>query len=698
MRSALLALAVLAIAAPAAGAATITVTTKADPVTPVCPSASTCSLRGAAAAAADGDVIVLGAGTYALTQGELVLDHGVTIRGAGRSATTIDASGVAASHHVIRVRGVVTHNVTFRGLAITGGALDTTGDNNGGGGIAYNDQQEPLYLHDVRVYGNTVVVANASNAGGGGIRSEGSVYMTDTVVEGNTVTITDGRMMDGGGGVYLSPGSGHADLVMANSIVRQNTATVAAIAPSGINECEVPIPDTTCPSNHGGGGVYVGREDLAMTDSAIRGNTLTVTNAFAESGGGGAFVEAGDATVVRSSISGNTASVATTTDATRPASNEGGGALYLNGHDIVLDGATIAGNALTVTGGTTTSDQDATNGGGGIYQFGNRIVITGSTVSGNTATVPASIRSGGGGLYDNGNAETVLNSTFQGNRAVVGPDSETDPGYLESNGGGAIFLVGVGAGVQLSYVTIAGNSAPSAAGGGILSYTNASATWPLVGNSIVAGNTSAIAASGNCWSTQDAQITSLGWNIADDAANSCDFTAEGDRIADPLLGPLASNGGQARTMALRAGSPAIDGADPATCGTPSGAANRVDERGAARPGAATDACDVGAYELETPVAQTMRAIGLGRTSATLTGTACNGDAKAGSAWFQYGRTRSYTRRTPRTPLKALACDVAVARGLTGLAPGRYHYRLVVRNAVGTARGADRVLVVPQRRG
>jgi hypothetical protein len=33
-------------------------------------------------------------------------------------------------------------------------------------------------------------------------------------------------------------------------------------------------------------------------------------------------------------------------------------------------------------------------------------------------------------------------------------------------------------------------------------------------------------------------------------------------IIDPLLGPLADNGGPARTHALRSGSPAIDAGDP----------------------------------------------------------------------------------------------------------------------------------------
>lgn len=54
-------------------------------------------------------------------------------------------------------------------------------------------------------------------------------------------------------------------------------------------------------------------------------------------------------------------------------------------------------------------------------------------------------------------------------------------------------------------------------------------------------------------------------------------------ISDPLLSPLADNGGYTKTMALQAGSPAIN----AGSGCPT-----TDQRGATRVGV----CDIGAYE------------------------------------------------------------------------------------------------------
>ena len=58
---------------------------------------------------------------------------------------------------------------------------------------------------------------------------------------------------------------------------------------------------------------------------------------------------------------------------------------------------------------------------------------------------------------------------------------------------------------------------------------------------------------------------------------------------DPLLLPLADNGGSTHTMALGDGSPAIDAGDDAAC-------EATDQRGLSRPQGTH--CDIGAYELE----------------------------------------------------------------------------------------------------
>jgi hypothetical protein len=85
-------------------------------------------------------------------------------------------------------------------------------------------------------------------------------------------------------------------------------------------------------------------------------------------------------------------------------------------------------------------------------------------------------------------------------------------------------------------------------------------------------------------------LGSNGHNLATDG--TCNLVAAGDQAnTDPVLGPLADNGGPTRTHALLPGSPAIDAADPGQCPV-------ADQRGIARPQGPS--CDVGAFEREQP--------------------------------------------------------------------------------------------------
>jgi hypothetical protein len=100
-------------------------------------------------------------------------------------------------------------------------------------------------------------------------------------------------------------------------------------------------------------------------------------------------------------------------------------------------------------------------------------------------------------------------------------------------------------------------------------------------NSIVANSTGA-----NC----GGNIVNGGNNI--DSGTTCGWGAANGSLSNtaPLLGPLANNGGPTATMALIAGSPAIDGV---TFSAPNGAP-ATDQRGVARPQGVR--YDIGAYE------------------------------------------------------------------------------------------------------
>jgi hypothetical protein len=97
-------------------------------------------------------------------------------------------------------------------------------------------------------------------------------------------------------------------------------------------------------------------------------------------------------------------------------------------------------------------------------------------------------------------------------------------------------------------------------------------------NTIISGN------GYNCFWSPVASLHVSGVNLSEDCRN---FTE-----SDPLLGPLADNGGPTETHALLPGSPAVDAA--LTNCLPE------DQRGVERPLGAS--CDVGAYELDPALA------------------------------------------------------------------------------------------------
>ena len=156
--------------------------------------------------------------------------------------------------------------------------------------------------------------------------------------------------------------------------------------------------------------------------------------------------------------------------------------------------------------------------------------VTNCTLSGNSA-------GSGGGMYNIGTSPTVTNCTFSGNNA--------------SSGGGMYNVTG-------SEPTMTNCIFWDASGGEIL---NSDSSSPDISFCIVANE----------------DVGTVG--------------ASADIIsADPLLGPLAWNGGPTRTHALLPGSPAIDAASPDV-------APDFDQRGMARPQGAS--FDIGAYEFSS---------------------------------------------------------------------------------------------------
>jgi hypothetical protein len=123
-------------------------------------------------------------------------------------------------------------------------------------------------------------------------------------------------------------------------------------------------------------------------------------------------------------------------------------------------------------------------------------------------------------------------------------------------------------------------------------------------NTIIAGNTAANGLGDTTGAPTpgpnvDGSVTSNGHNLLGVATDATGFTGTGDQTgANPMLAALADNGGPTQTMALTAGSPAID------AGVAAGAS--FDQRGRPRtfddPGvvnaATSDGTDIGAFELQ----------------------------------------------------------------------------------------------------
>jgi CSLREA domain-containing protein len=280
-------------------------------------------------------------------------------------------------------------------------------------------------------------------------------------------------------------------------------------------------------------------------------NNLTIQGGIANLDNGGGLLNEGTATLNNCVIGGNSApsgdgggiyndnvmTISGCTIAENSASSGDGGGVYDNGISITITNTWIAANA------TPNGD------GAGFYFNGIGATISQSTVSGNSAS-----GGDGGGIYVNGNTFTLTNCTVTGNDSVDG---------------GGIFIGGNTA--NLTAVTIASNTATNLGGG----LENLSA--PQLQGVIVANNTG-----GNC----DGNVTDGGTNLQF-PGTTCGLSITS---ADPLLGALADNGGPTQTMALGAGSPAID-ANTESCPPPA-----IDQRGVARPQG--PACDIGAFELQ----------------------------------------------------------------------------------------------------
>lgn len=255
----------------------------------------------------------------------------------------------------------------------------------------------------------------------------------------------------------------------------------------------------------------------------------------------------------------------------------------------------VATSGLTLTGGAAT--QPGSLRGGAIHSR-EQLTLSGMVIAGNTATLE------GGGVYIRAFSPDALrleDSTFVGNQAeaggglAIGSNSfghveivnSTLSGNQSTLPGSGILSVGGSLFVRLT--TVAENEVTGGAGGAIARTGEAM----LLENSIVGNNTDA-GGTPDLTGPVQARFSLI------EHPTGAELTDEGGNLlgVDPMLGPLADNGGPTLTHALLAGSPAIDMGDPNFDATAFDPPLFTDQRGAPYVRVAGGRVDIGAFELQ----------------------------------------------------------------------------------------------------
>ncbi len=351
-----------------------------------------------------------------------------------------------------------------------------------------------------------------------------------------------------------------------------------------------------------GGGIY-NDGGLVLRDSVLTGNF-----GF---GKGGAIYNTGTLLITSSIISMNNLD-----SAPGCCNNFAGGIYNAANASLLLQGSELTGNSIS--GGISHRGY-----GGGLANFGNAVVI-GTTISDNHAISYGGWGGAGGGIFNSGELHvdssliaqnetlgdfyalgggicngldpwesnpifpggivTIVSSTITDNVASARGD---DPLFGEALGGG--INTENGGSVTLVHSTVADNFSdgeqPQTAGrGGGIAITNSSLQ---IRNTILANN--AAKSSG-----QDitGTLASSGYNIFENSSGGSGYSSTDLLDVNPLLGPLADNGGPTLTKALLPGSPAIDAGDNTD-------APEWDQRGPGFPRIVNGTIDIGAFEVQS---------------------------------------------------------------------------------------------------
>jgi CSLREA domain-containing protein len=460
----------------------------------------------------------------------------------------------------LRQAGALPREPTVLGIAYT---VDSTGDGHNVGPVTQcNDGTGHCTLR-------AAIEAANGHAGDDGIFFNIPIAGNNCDASGNCTIHLGTALQDLSDNVAIS-GPGMDKLI----VIRNSTSSFRIFnvtAPGVVSLSGMTITNGSAPTNGTGGGI---NQTSAGTVNVI--NCTVSSNQALVSGAGGGINNdsSGTLNITNSTVSANSA-------------GEGGG-IRSNGGTVNVTGSTVSGNTADSNSGAFSG----TGHGAGILLIAGTLNVTNSTLSGNLArdTGGGGNTINGGGIYVAAGTANVINSTLSGNSA--------------NKDGGGIYNTAT---LKVSNCTLTGNSA--IIGGGIYNQAAGSATLK---SSLVALNMSIT-------HNFNGSFVTGGFNLigSNDGAGASfppgnpnannDIVGTNAAPIDPKIdaGGLKDNGGPTKTIALLAGSPAIDkGSNVALPNTPLS----TDQRGDGFPRTSDDPAianaaigtDIGAFELPAP--------------------------------------------------------------------------------------------------
>jgi predicted outer membrane repeat protein len=312
------------------------------------------TLRYAVAHAVSGDSILITGAVkdtpIVLTNGELILNQNVTIRGVGNVAETISGGGTTRLFEI----GAGAH-VTLSNLTLTGG-----------NGIADNPNGT-LFLDGVggAILDLGTLTINASTVSGNSAIEGGAIFaFFGANLTINGITLTTNSAGDSGGAV-LSLGT----LTVSGSTFSGNTASTAGGAIFNVFSGTMTIRSCVFTANSAGidGGAMENDGIAAVTGCTFSGNSAAFLGGGAIDNSVGAVLTVSNCTFSRNSAGFDGGAI----------DNEGFNSLTVSGSTFSCNTAVFGGaifndfaGTLSVSGSTFTSNAAGTDGGGIFNYFG----------------------------------------------------------------------------------------------------------------------------------------------------------------------------------------------------------------------------------------------------------------------------------------------------------------------------------------